>query len=155
MTTTCDQYFEDPETHAAHLETCAACRAMFDELDAELPVAPRPVRIDALPLAPWEAATHRTWPLVLTGAIAVLLLAVVLFLAAGVSPLRGIVRALASSMPSLEILMNVSQLAGGALHNAPAGFHVAVAIAFLVVNSLLFLLLRRAPTGLDVKGLDV
>ena len=35
---TCDEYFEDPEKNAAHLESCAACRAMTEELDAPIEV---------------------------------------------------------------------------------------------------------------------
>jgi cation transport ATPase len=151
MNTTCEQYFEDPEAHEAHAETCAACRAMFEELDAELIDLPaRPIAIDALPMASWEGAAHRTWPLVVAGAISVLILAAILFLAAGISPLRGIVRAAASSIPSVEFLMSLSNLAGGALHNAPVAWHIAIAVSFVVINTLLFLLLRRSPKGMDV-----
>lgn len=150
MTTDCERYLEDPEAHAAHLETCAECGAMFGELDASLEIEPRPVRVDALPMASWEGARHRTWPLVIAGALSVLVLAVVLFLAAGISPARGIARAVASEFPSVELLMNVSRLAGGTLHNAPVMWHVAIAVSFVVINTVLFLLLRRAPKGIDV-----
>ncbi|HEX7808410.1 MAG TPA: hypothetical protein VF608_06795, partial [Thermoanaerobaculia bacterium] len=115
----CDDYLQDPETHAAHLESCAICRAMFEELDTELPIQHRPIDVEALPLATWEGAKHRTWPLVAAGLLAVLVLAIVLFLAAGTSPLRGIAKALVSAVPSLDLMVNLSQLAGGALHNAP------------------------------------
>lgn len=151
MNPTCEQYLEDPEAHETHLETCADCRAMFDELDAELIDIPsRPISVDALPIAPWEGAAHRTWPLVLAGAVSVLILAAILFLAAGISPLRGIVRAAASSIPSVEFLMSLSNMAGGALHNAPLAWHITIAVSFIVINTLLFLLLRRSPKGMDV-----
>jgi hypothetical protein len=154
MKITCEQYLEEPEAHEEHLGECEACAAMFGELDAPLAALSGSeagsVSLDALPLAPWEGASHRTWPLVIVGALSVLILTAVLFLAAGVSPLRGIVHALLSAVPSLEILLDVSQMAGGALHRAPAAFHVAVAVGFVVINSLLFLLLRRAPRGIDV-----
>lgn len=150
MTKNCEQYFEDPEAHEAHLESCAECREMFETLDAEIESAPRPVAVEALPLAPWEGAAHKTWPLVLAGGIALLILAIGLFVAAGMSPLQGIVRALVSAVPSLRFLMKFSELAGGALHNAPAGFHIIVAVSFVVINTILFLLLRRAPRGVDV-----
>ncbi|HYR27044.1 MAG TPA: hypothetical protein VEU30_01175, partial [Thermoanaerobaculia bacterium] len=91
-----------------------------------------------------------TWPLVAAGGAAVLILAVILFLAAGISPLNGIARAVTSSVPSLDLMVNLSQLAGGALHKAPMTWHVAIAISFLAINTILFLLLRRSPKGIDV-----
>lgn len=147
---TCQDYLSDPEANAAHLESCDECRLMIAELDAAIGVRHRPLAVDALPLAPWEGASHRPWPLVAAGAVSVLLLATVLFLASGISPLRGIVRAFASSIPSLDLMVNLSQLAGGALHNAPAAWHIAVGLSFIVINTILFLLLRRAPKGIDV-----
>jgi len=144
---TCDDYLQDPETHAAHLETCELCRAMFDELDAGVTIQPRALDLEALPLASWESASHRTWPLVAIGLVAVLVLAIVLFLAAGTPPLRGIAKALVSAVPSLDLMVNLSHLAGGALHNAPMLWHVAIGVSFVLINTVLFLLLRRAPKG--------
>lgn len=147
---TCEDYLQDPEANAAHLESCAECRAISEELDDVIPVAPRAISLDALPMATWEGASHRTWPLVAAGAAAVAILAVVLFLAAGISPLRGIARAVTSAVPSLDLMVNLSQLAGGALHKAPVAWHIAIAVSFLAINTILFLLLRRAPKGIDV-----
>ncbi len=147
---TCQDYLSDPEANASHIETCEECRLMIAELDASIGVLHRPMTVDALPLAPWEGASYRPWPLVAAGAVSVLLLAIVLFLASGISPLRGIVSAFASAVPSLDLMANLSQLAVGALHNAPAAWHVAVGISFIVINTILFLLLRRAPKGIDV-----
>lgn len=144
---TCDDYLQDPEAHAAHAESCDVCRAMFDELDAAVAVEHRPIRVDALPLAAWEGASHRTWPLVAAGLLSVVVLAIVLFLAAGTSPLRGIARAFVSTVPSLDLIVNLSQLAGGALHNAPVPWHIAIAVSFILINTVLFLLLRRPPKG--------
>ena len=145
---TCEDYFEDPEKNAAHLETCALCRALED--DAELTIEHRPLSVDTLPLATWEGATHRTWPLVAMGVISVLVLAVALFLAAGTPPLRGIARAVASSVTSFEAVTQFFQLFGNGLHSAPTLVHVTIAILFVFINTLLFLLLRRAPRGIDV-----
>lgn len=147
---TCEDYLQDPEANAAHLESCAECRAIAMELDEEVAVQPRPISLDALPMAPWEGATHRTWPLVAAGVTAMAILAAVLFLAAGISPLKGIARAVTSSVPSLDLMVNLSELAGGALHKAPVTWHVAIAVSFLAINTILFLLLRRAPKGIDV-----
>lgn len=145
----CDEYLQDPETHPDHLESCRSCRAIADELGGEITLQNRTISLDELPLAPWEGAAHRTWPLVLAGAAAILILAIVLFLAAGTSPLQGIVKSLVSVIPSLGLLVNLSELAGGALHKAPAAWHVAIGISFVVINTILFLLLRRAPRGID------
>lgn len=146
----CEAYLEDPEQHAGHVETCAACRDLFADLDAAIAVNPRPVAVDALPLAPWEGASHRTWPLVAAGVASVAMLAIALFLAAGTPPLRGIARALASSVTSFEAASKFFQLFGNGLHSAPAVVHVTIAVLFVAINSLLFILLRRAPKGIDV-----
>ncbi len=146
---TCEDYFEDPEKNAAHLETCSLCRAL-DENVGTLDVRPRPLNLDALPLATWEGATHRTWPLVAVGAVSVLVLAIALFLAAGTPPLRGIARAVTSSVTSFEAASKFFQLFGSGLHSAPMLVHVTIAVLFLFINTLLFVLLRRAPRGIDV-----
>jgi hypothetical protein len=149
---TCEDYFEDPEKNAAHLETCSLCRALDGEDTDVIAVEHRPltVGVDALPLATWEGASHRTWPLVAVGVVAVLVLAIVLFLAAGTPPLRGIAHALTSGLTSFEAAAKFFQLAGSGLHSAPTVVHVTIAVLFVFINSLLFLLLRRAPRGIDV-----
>lgn len=147
---TCEDYFEDPEKNAAHLETCAVCRSMHEDLDAEIEVRPRPLSLEALPLATWEGASHRTWPLVAAGVASVLILAVALFLAAGTPPLRGIAGAMTSNLTSVEAASKFFQLFGNGLHSAPAAVHVTIGVLFIVINTILFLLLRRAPRGIDV-----
>ena len=151
---TCEDYFEDPEKNAAHLETCTLCRTLEEDVDAvdiePRPLSLRPLNIDALPLATWEGATHRTWPLVAVGAVSVLVLAIALFLAAGTPPLRGIARAVTSSVTSFEAVTKFFQLLGTGLHSAPTLVHVTIGVLFVFINTLLFLLLRRAPRGIDV-----
>ena len=137
---TCEEYLQDPDANAAHLESCDVCRAMIEDLDQEIEVRHRPLNVEALPLAPWEAASHRTWPLVAAGVIAMLMLAIVLFAAAGVSPIT----AMTTSLPSLQALLTFLRLTGRAL-GAPI-----VAVLFVAINTVLFLLLRRAPKGADV-----
>ena len=151
---TCEDYFEDPEKNAAHLETCALCRTLEEGADA-VDIEPgqlslRPLNLEALPLATWEGAAHRTWPLVAVGAVSVLVLAVALFLAAGTPPLRGIARAVTSSVTSFEAATKFFQLFGTGLHSAPTLVHVTIAVLFVFINTVLFLLLRRAPRGIDV-----
>ena len=147
---TCEDYLQDPETHAAHLAACELCRAIADDLDAEIEARPRPLSVEALPLASWEGASYRTWPLVAAGVAAVLILCTVLFLAAGTSPLRGIASAFTSGVTSFEAVSNFFRLFGRGLHGAPPAVHITVAVLFVIINTILFLLLRRAPKGLDV-----
>lgn len=137
---TCEEYLNDPEANAAHLESCDVCRAIEEDLGGEVAIQPRPLNVDALPLAPWEGASHRTWPLVAAGLVATLTLLIVLSAAAGISP----VDAVSSSVPSLQALLTFLQLTGRAI-GAPL-----VAVLFVVINTLLFVLLRRAPKGVDV-----
>ena len=146
---TCEDYFEDPEKNAAHLETCSLCRAL-DENVGTLDIKSRPLSVDALPMATWEGATHRTWPLVAVGAVSVLVLTIALFLASGTPPLRGIAHAVTSGMTSFEAVTQLFQMVGSGLHSAPMLVHVTIAVLFVFINTLLFVLLRRAPRGIDV-----
>jgi len=138
----CLQYLEDPEANAAHLDACAACRALASGLDVEVDSNATTMALDAMPLAPWEGASHRPWPLVVGGALVVLLVAVALIAIGGATPV-------ATEMTRLDMLRSFVRLAPGAVQSAPIGWQVAIGIAFVVVNTLLYLLLRRAPRGVD------
>jgi hypothetical protein len=150
---TCERYFEDPEGNAGHLETCAECAAFFGELDQPIakdaPLPPIAVDPAALPLAPWEEAQHRSWPLVVGVALAVIAAASAMFAMAGVSPLAGHVRAFTAQVPHVRVLANVFRLTGNAMPNAPTGWLIGIGVSFIVINAVLFVLLRRAPRGLD------
>lgn len=137
---TCEEYLQDPDANAAHLESCVECRAFEEDLALPIEIEHRPLNVEALPLAAWEGASHRTWPLVGAGVVAALALAIVLSAYAGISP----VTAVTSSMPSLEALLTFLQLTGRAI-GAPV-----VAVLFVAINTILFFLLRRAPKGVDV-----
>src|SRR5436853_5648158 len=82
----CQRYLEDPEAHPGHLVACDDCRALFDTLG--LSVDERPMSVGALPLAPWEGASHRAWPLVVGSAMLLLAAAAAVCFWAGVAPLR-------------------------------------------------------------------
>ena len=137
---TCDEYLQDPDANAVHLESCAECRALEEELALPVGIEHRPLDVNALPMASWEGASHRTWPLVAAGLVASLTLAIVLSAAADVSP----VDAVASSLPSVEALLTFLQLTGRSI-GAPL-----VGLLFVAINTILFLLLRRPPKGVDV-----
>ena len=139
----CRQYLEDPDAHASHIQECASCRAMVEVL--ERPTQMRAIDVEQLPLAAWEGSSHRSWPLVAGGALALLAIAAGFFAAAGASP-----SAITDRIPSLGVVLSAFRLAGTALQNAPMGWQVGIAISFILVNALLFALLRRAPKGIDV-----
>ena len=147
-TDACTRYLNDPEANALHLAECLECAALFGNADAI--VETKAIDMSALPLAPWEGAAHKSWPLVIGGALAVLCVAAAMFTIAGVAPLNGIVQALASTIPSFTTLQLLLRYVGDGVQHAPAPLQIGVAISFLVVNTLLVVLLRRAPRGIDV-----
>jgi hypothetical protein len=141
----CEKYLEDPEANAAHLRTCAKCNAEAMALAEKADVAAPSIDLDALPLAPWEGASHRAWPLVLGTSAVVAIVALALLDAAGMSPLHVV----EGSLTSMEVLRTQLNRAATSLRSASLGAQVAFGVAFLVVNGLLIALLRRAPRGID------
>ncbi len=136
----CERYIENPEANASHLATCEECRALFGETASVR--APK-IDVNALPLAPWEGSQHRSWPLVTGAALAIFDIAAALFAASGASPAD----ALAANIPTVSRLQALVLL----MRQAPV---MVVGVLFVVVNTLLIALLRRAPKGLS-RGLDV
>ena len=144
----CQRYLEDPEANASHLAECAECRALADGLveDGIPTLAGKAGRLSStsLPLAPWEGAAHRSWPLVAAGALAVAVIAGLLFAATGASPLE-IMR---GKMPSGDLVASLLRLRF--VQNAPVSWQVMIFAAFLIINAIFIMLLRRSPKGLDV-----
>jgi predicted anti-sigma-YlaC factor YlaD len=146
MKDACQRYLEDPEGNPGHLAECAACRALFDTLGIASPESmnERPISVDALPLAPWEGAAYRSWPL-LAGGVALVAVAVMLCIALGVRPLDLVQRPLVSMSDAYG---QISAYAT-ALREASVVWQIAFGVLFVVVNAALVLLLRRAPRGID------
>ena len=134
----CQRYLEDPEANAAHLAQCEKCRALVETLDERLEASGLGPRASELPLASWEGASYRSWPLVIGGALLVGVLAAVLLAVAGTSPLSVI-----GTVPSPSVIMSTLQHVGA---SAP----VLVCVLFVLVNAIFIALLRRAPRGIDV-----
>ena len=135
----CTRYFEDPEGRAAHLAECAECRAIQQQLEAR--VLNQPVRVEALPLAPWEGADHRSWPLVIGGALTVTAIAAALFAAASTSPIDLFVQSFRGSVTIARSMVGV----GGGIFLTPllvlGGWAkpkeaAAVSAVFIFANSL-------------------
>jgi hypothetical protein len=142
----CQRYLEDPEANASHLAECADCRTLAETLQAS-GLRPRASDRRDLPLASWEGASHRAWPLVAAGAIVVAVIATILFAAIGTSPFE----LLRGNVPSKDVVASILRLAdGGAIQNAPVKLQVLIGISFVIVNAILIALLRRAPRGIDV-----
>jgi hypothetical protein len=145
----CQRYLEDPEANAAHLAECEACRALAATLEAPAALEPDmpPVVLDlnALPLAPWEGASHRPWGLILSLASGVFLLAVVVCFAAGTS----ITKVVTSSTGMFDMVRDLIRLTGDAAPHAPVGWRIAAILLFFGINGLLVVLLRRSPRGID------
>lgn len=138
MNEACQRYAQDPEANAAHLAECAKCREIYAALDA--PIESQPVRVEALPLAGWEGAGYRAWPLVIGGVLALAAIALGLCAAARISPLAALE---AGARFDWRGLLQMATQAVRPL--GPIGFSVL----FLAVNTVLILLLRRAPRGID------
>jgi predicted anti-sigma-YlaC factor YlaD len=143
MNEACQRYLEEPEANAEHLRYCAECRAVFDALGLEVEGAP--LAVGELPLAPWEGASHRPWQLIAACAVSILALSIVFFVYAGTSPLS----VLSSEMTRLQAMREVLRLTSSAVRTAPLVWQVTIGILFVVVNTILVLLLRRAPRGID------
>ena len=141
----CQRYLEDPEANAAHLRTCAKCNAEAIALAEQADVEPPSIDLNARPLAPWEGAQHRAWPLVLGIAAVVAIVALALLDAAGMSPLHVV----EGSLTSMEATRSQLNRLATSLRAASPVAQVGFALAFLVVNGLLIALLRRAPRGMD------
>jgi hypothetical protein len=141
MNDACRRYAEDPEGNAAHLRDCLACREIYALLDR--PVDAKNIDV-AVPFAPWEGAGYRSWPLVIGAALALTAIAFALCAAAGISPASAIATGMSASQWRVYIIA-----AAEALRSASPIWQVAFGFGFLVVNTVLVLLLRRAPRGID------
>jgi hypothetical protein len=135
MNEDCRRYAEDPEANAAHLSECEACHAIYGSVETKA------VNIDALPLAPWEGAGYRAWPLAIGGGLAVLAIALSLCAAAGLSPFAALAIGFRYEGTRAAIAMIDQKL-------RPLG-PLVFAMLFIAVNTILVLLLRRAPRGID------
>jgi hypothetical protein len=143
MKDACQRYLEEPEANPGHLAVCEHCRALFDTLG--LSVEERPVSVGALPLAPWEGASHRPWPLVAGGALLLFVVAIAACFWAGVPPLRVV----QSSLTTMQNARGFVSGAAIALREASLVVQVGFGLLFVAVNTALVLLLRRAPRGID------
>lgn len=159
MSEQCQRYLDDPDANLGHLDSCSSCREMTGRIDAvgDILVAarvdPASSRLDTstLPVAPWEGADHRSWLLVALTVVSILVLALILFLAAGVAPADGFREAMVGQFSPGNALRLVFGF-GETLLIAPAAFHVAVAGAFILINLIFLWLLRRSPKGIDVSS---
>jgi len=143
MKDACQRYLEEPEAHPGHLAECEQCRTLFDTLGLQADVQPPPA--GALPLAPWEGASHRPWPLVAGGALLVLVVAAAVCFWAGVPPLRVV----QSSFSAMTTARTAITTWAESLRQASIVAQIAFGLFFVAVNTALVMLLRRAPRGIN------
>ena len=155
MTDRCEHSREDYERLVAEAERCQSCAAYLrevEEFDAVVPALDESaVRLDPakLPIAPWEGAAHRSWPLLLASLVLAAIVAALLFSAAGIGigeGLRGTVQAMARGN-----MLRLAAAFGESVRQAPMQFHVLIFAAFFGINFILIRLLRRPPRGADAS----
>src|SRR5262245_15051558 len=133
MKEACQRYLENPDAHAGHLAECEDCRALFDSLG--ISVEAKAVSADGLPLAPWEGASHRPWPLILGGALLLLVVAIAVCAWAGVPPLRVV----QSSLTTLQGARVTISNAAVAIREASIIWQIAFGSLVIGVNAVLVL----------------
>lgn len=135
-------FLEDPEAHASHLQECAECRALVERLNAA--IVSQAIRVDAIPLAPWEGAAYKSWGFIAAVSIVLAVAAIALCHAAGITPIAAV-----TEDATITQWRSVLGLLTGALRRTSLPWQIAFGLAFVVVNTLLVLLLRRPPRGID------
>ncbi len=80
----------------------------------------------------------------------ILVIAAAAFAVVGIPPLAGLTKAAHGQISSGATLLDLARSFGALVLRAPVAFHVVVLTAFVSINVVLFLLLRRPPRGIDV-----
>jgi hypothetical protein len=152
----CLPHRRDPERLATHAQGCDDCAAYQRELErfdhaVTPPVEGEPLLLNPgeLPVAPWEGAAHRSWPLLAVAALLAAIVAGLLFASAGIGVIEG-VRGTLQAMARGNML-RLAAAFGESVREAPMPFHGLIFGAFLGINFILFRLLRRAPRGADAR----
>ncbi len=145
MDSACRQYFENPDAHGAHLDQCAACAALFRPTAPPAPPSSPALALDTLPLAPWEEAGYRPWPLAAGIVLAILTAAFALSSLAGLNAIE-VLRSASATTSELRLFIVSS---AESLRGAPMLARIGFAALFIVVNAALVLMLRRPPRGVD------
>lgn len=157
----CDSFLEDPEAHAGHARTCESCGALrkdLDRIDSILDngrlesIPARNLAAEAPPLAPWEGASDRAWPLVILSAAILLFAATAFFMLSGIAPIRGFAEAVSQSVFPRVNVVSVGTAWARTLQRAPAGIHLILGLSFIAINVLFVFLLRRQPKGIHVSS---
>lgn len=136
------EFLENPEANASHLDTCAECRAVFEHLNT--PPVDGVIQVKELPLAAWEGAGYRPWAFVALCVLILLAVAVGISLAAGISPWSALTADRSIAQWRLVLTTLARELSKLALH-----WQILFACAVIAVNTLLVLLLRKPPRGID------
>ncbi len=152
----CDDYLADREANPTHVESCDACQEAVRKLEAlERGIAKARLEGDgaavdpeALPVAAWEGASTRSWLAVMAVALVVAGLGLGGFVLLGINPIEGFVGALSGAM-SAGHLLAVAKSAPNFLASAPMHVHAMIFAAFVLVNVIFVILLRKRLRGYD------
>lgn len=156
MRDTCQKKIDDPDEMARHIEECETCarrETAFVEIEQSLSSGDGDASLsrgilDKLPVAPWEGARHRSWVMVAIVGISIVALLVIAATIAGVSPAAAVSAGM-GTIPGIDIISTFARTLGEITGSGDTRFHTGVVIGFIVINSLLLLLLRRRPRGID------
>jgi hypothetical protein len=152
----CETFLADPESSPSHLDSCESCREEMRRLEAlerglasaKIAADLRNIAPDALPVASWEGASTRSWIAVIAVAAIVVGLGLGGFVLLGIDPADGFVAAMAGAASSSHLL-TVAKSAPGFLADAPMHVHALIFAAFVIVNVIFVVLLRRRLRGYD------
>ena len=158
----CERWQDDPESVPLHPASCAMCAAREAELAridlAIEQTAPEPagslaaILTEQLPVAPWEGAHTRSWLTVLLSIALFFAAAVAAFAMLGFSALEGFGEALGGVAQQGKAIFAATESMGAFVRSAPTVFHIIIGVGVVLVNLLLFALLRRGPRGYDVRS---
>ncbi|MBW3563244.1 MAG: hypothetical protein KY459_00785 [Acidobacteria bacterium] len=152
---TCTFRPDSLEAETTHLSSCRECAAEIQTLEqverslGSTDVEPlSPVLKERLPVAPWEGASHRAWLAPVAVGAMLMALAALVAAATGTNPLDMIAAMFRGAASSATEIPDVARSLGTLVSTAPLEFRAAVVAAFIVINGLFAVMLRRRPRGI-------
>lgn len=107
-----------------------------------------PILKERLPVAPWEGASHRAWLAPVVVGVTLMALAALVASATGANPFDMIAAIFRGAASSASEIPDVASSLGTLVSTAPLELRAAVVAAFILINGLFALMLRRRPRGI-------
>lgn len=156
----CSYTPDGPESYDLHLSSCRECseqERLLRDAEQSLREEAGPVSsalgrdlASRLPVAPWEGAVHKNWVAALIMGAVLLLALATLGVLGGTGAFEPLANAIRQTTRSISELPDIASSLGSLMQSAPAGFRALVITAFVIINAIFALLLRRRPRG--VRG---